>query len=114
MNKVKIALLSTALMLSMNQIAQAAYTQDQLDTLRTLTVSQDTEALMLFLKANPELMQGNDPLAIALRDFLAQRSTPLGAIFGPNVPDIAEIPDLPEGVVTSAELDFGATGVFGS
>lgn len=114
MKKLKIALLSTALLMSVNHASQAAYTQNDLDTLRELSESDDTKALLAFIRANPDLLAGNDPLAKALKEFIEARDGFMGGIFGPRAPKIQGIPNLQSNVTSSAQVDFGSLGDFGS
>lgn len=115
MKKLKIALLSTAILVGVNHASLAAYTQNDLDTLRELSETEDTQALLAFIRANPQLMAGETPLADALRDFVEARSGGfMGRIFAPRVPDMAKVPDLPDAASTSAQVDFGSLGDFGS
>lgn len=114
MKKLKIALMSTAILIGVNHASMAAYTQSDLDTLRELTESRNTQALIRYIRANPQLTVGNDPLAAALRDFVESRSGVLGGVFGASVPDLAGVPDLPSGVQSSAQVSFGSLGDFGS
>ena len=114
MEKLKVALLSTAILVGVNHASYAAYTQNDLDTLRELSDSRDTAALIAFIRANPQLLSGDDPLASALRDFVKGRSGFLGGIFAARVPDLKNVLDLPSNAQTSAQVDFGSLGSFGS
>ena len=114
MKKLKLALLSTALLVGVNHMAYAAYTQSNLDTIRELSESSDTKALIRYINANPQLIQGNDPLAQALREFAEARSGTLGGIFGPRAPNLASVPNLPSNVTSSAQVNFGSVSDFGS
>jgi len=114
MKKLKIALLTTALLMGVNHASYAAYTQNDLDTLRELSESRDTKALIAFINANPQLMTGNDPLAEALREFVSARSGTFGGTFASKVPNLQKVPDLPSNAVNSAQVDFGSLGDFGS
>lgn len=116
MNKLKIALLSTAILVGVNHASLAAYTQNDLDTLRELSDAKDTEALLAYIQANPQLMAGNTPLAEALREFVEARSNSgfMGRVFAPRAPNMAKVPDLPKGATSSAQVDFGSIGNFGS
>ncbi len=49
--------------------ANAAFTLNELQTIERLIVSKNCGALWSHLKSNPSLTQGNDPLALELRDF---------------------------------------------
>ena len=69
---------------------------------------------MEYIRKNPQLMRGQDPLANALRDFVDSRNGLLGGVFGARVPDIERVPDLPGSARSSAQVDFGSLGQFGS
>lgn len=115
MKKLKIALLSTAILVGVNHAALAAYSQGDLDTLRELSSANDTQALLAYIEANPQLLSGDTPLAEALRDFVDARSGGvIGRVFAPRVPNLANVPDLPDDVTSSAQVDFGSLGDFGS
>lgn len=113
MKKLKIVLLSSALALGLGQAAHAVYSQDQLDSLKALVEAQDTDAILAFIRANPEVMAGNDALADALQEFSRSREGFLSGIFGARVPNLDFVPDLPDGVTSSAELS-GSLSDFGS
>ena len=114
MNKLKLALLSTAILIGVNHASFAEYTQSELDTLRELSESKDTKALIAYIRANPQLTKGNDPLAEVLRDFVEARNGLLGGIFAAKIPNLKNVPDIPSNVQTSAQVDFGSLGDFGS
>ena len=115
MNKLKIALLSTAILVGVNHASLAAYTQNDLNTLRELSNANDTKALLAYIEANPQLMAGDTPLAEALRDFVEARSGGfIGRVFAPRAPNMASVPDLPADASSSAQVDFGSLGDFGS
>ncbi len=113
MKKLKIVLLSSALALGLGQAAHAVYSQDQLDSLKALVEARDTDAILAFIRANPEVMAGNDALADALQEFSRSREGFLSGIFGARVPNLDFVPDLPDGVTSSAELS-GSLSDFGS
>ena len=114
MKKLKIVLLSTALAVGLGQAAHAVYTQSDLVTLRDLVDSGNTQAVLAFIQANPELLAGSDPLADALRDFMTNREGFVGRVFGPGVPSLAEVPDLPAGVSSDSVFETGSLSDFGS
>ena len=114
MKKLKIALLSTAMLMGVSHALHAEYTQNDLDTLREISETKDTKALLAFIRANPQLTKGNDPLAEVLRDFVQARNGLLGGVFAARVPDLASVPDIPSDAATSAQVDFGSLGDFGS
>ena len=114
MKKLKVAVLSSVLALGLGQAGHAVYSQDQLEVLRELIEDGDTQAILAFIQANPTLLEGEDPLAIALRDFIAMRETVLGRIFGPAVPNIANVPDLPPGTTSETLFASGSLSDFGS
>lgn len=112
--KLKIAIMSSVLALGLGQAAQAVYTQDQLENLRVLIDGGDTQAILLFIQSNPSLIEGEDPLARSLRDFMATRETVLGRLFAPSVPDVAGVPDIPRGTSSDILLASGSLSDFGS
>jgi len=114
MKKLKIAILSSVLALGLGQVAHAVYTQDQLETLRGLIDQGDTRAILSYIEANPALLNGEDPLAMALRDFMNQRETPILGLFAPRVPDIATVPNIPAGTNSAVLLASGSLSDFGS
>ena len=62
----------TALMLvGGGQSAQAAYTLAQLQVIEALILNQDCAGLWTYLSENPEILEGDDPLAQELRNFMA-------------------------------------------
>ena len=113
MKKLKLALMSTAILIGVNHISYAAYTQTDLDRLNELTDKGNTQALIAYIQANPQLVEGADPLAVALREFFDKRRKPFGKVFN-RVPNLSRVPDLPEGAQSSAQVSFGSLGSFGS
>ena len=114
MKKLKIVLLTSVLAVGLGQAAKATYTQDDLVTLRSLVDAGNTQGVLAFINANPQVMNGADPLADALRDFVASREGFLGGVFGQNVPRLAEVPDLPAGTTSDDFFDSGSLSDFGS
>jgi hypothetical protein len=71
----KLLALVTALMLVVGTpVAFGAVSQDQLQQLETLIVSQQWADLNAYLLEHPELVSGNDVLADELKVFLASYS----------------------------------------
>ncbi len=114
MKKLKIAVLSSVLALGLGQAGHAVYSQTELEILRDLIDEGDTEAILAFIAANPTLLDGDDPLALALRDFIEMRQTVLGRIFGPALPNIENVPDLPPGTTSEILFASGSLSDFGS
>jgi hypothetical protein len=114
MKNLKIVLLSSVLAIGLGQAAHAVYTQDDLVTLKSLVEEGNTQGIMAFIQANPEIMDGSDPLAAALRDVVSSRDGFLGGVFGPRVPSLADVPDLPEGVTSTEVFETGSLSDFGS
>lgn len=114
MKKLKIALLSTALLIGVSHASYAEYTQKDLDTLRELSESKDKKALIAFIRANPQLLVGENPLAGSLREFVKAQNGFLGGLFAARAPNLKNVPDLPEDAQTSSQVDFGSLGDFGS
>jgi len=63
-----IAIVTTYLLFAASG-AQAAFTLEQLRDVERLILSRDCGALFGYLSENPALMQGDDPLALELRNF---------------------------------------------
>ena len=114
MKKLKIALLSSVFALGLGQAAHAIYTQDQLEVLRSLIDQGDVQAILLYVEANPDLLNGEDPLAAALRDFVETRGTVLGRLFGAPLPDLSTVPDIPPDTTSEVFLASGSLSDFGS
>ena len=114
MKKLRIVLLSSALALGLGQAAHAVYSQDDLVELRSLVEAGDTQAILAYISANPQLVNGTDPLAEALREFVSSREGLLGGIFGASVPNLADVPDLPPGVSSETQFASGFLSQFGS
>ena len=114
MKKVKIALLSTAMLIGMNQLANANYTQEQIDTLFELSEADNTAGLISYINANPSLLQGDDALARSLQEFIRRTSTPLGRLFGPVAPDLSMVRGSDDDAVVTSEANFGSLGTDGS
>jgi len=114
MKKLKVALLSSVLALGLGQAAHAVYTFEQLEELRQMVDRGDTEAILLYLQANPALLEGEDPLAIILKDFVAMRENPLGRFFAPSLPDLSNVPTIPPGTTSEILLASGSLSDFGS
>lgn len=66
-----IAVVTALVLLTTAVPVRAGYTLDQLQDIESLISSRNCEGLWLFVKSNPEIMQGNDPLANELRVFVA-------------------------------------------
>lgn len=114
MKKLKIALLSSVFTIGLGQAAHAVYVQDQLVTLRNLVNAGNADQIMAYINANPQLLDGTDPLAEALRDFVASRNTFTGRLFGVRLPNLDQVPDLPPGVSSEVMLASGSLSEFGS
>lgn len=64
--------------------AHATYTLTNLQALEQMVLDQDWRGLHAFIEANPELLHGNDPLAIELRNYVATyRESVIGRFFNP-------------------------------
>ncbi len=86
----------TALMLVAGaQSGQAAYSLAQLEEIEKLIVRKDCSGLWSFLAANPGILDGNDPLAVELRQFMSGVNGGLidcvsvGPGIAPSVDDLA-------------------------
>lgn len=64
-----IAVVTAFMLLAGTQGAQAAFTLAQLQEVERLILSKDCAALLGYLLKNPELMDGDDPLALEFRNF---------------------------------------------
>ena len=61
----------TALMLVASaKSGQAGYNLAQLRQIETLISSKDCGGLLSYLESNPGIVEGNDPLALELRNFM--------------------------------------------
>jgi hypothetical protein len=110
MRNLRTILLSSVLALGLGQAAHAVYTQEDLTQLQSLVDAGDTAAILAFIEANPQLLVGMSPLAMELREFTESREGFFGGLFGPSLPDLAGIPQLPPG--TTSETFFAANGDF--
>ncbi|MEL7345890.1 MAG: hypothetical protein AAFN59_13720 [Pseudomonadota bacterium] len=72
-----LAVLTAILMLGAAPSAQAAYTLAQLQVIETLLLDGNLTALRQFLENNPGILDGDDPLAIELREFLIEQQSAL-------------------------------------
>lgn len=114
MKNLRIVLLSSVLAIGLGQTAHAVYTQDDLVTLKSFVEAGNTEAVLAFIQSNPSILEGTDPLADALRDFVSSREGLLGGVFGQRVPNLANVPDLPSGLSSSDAFETGSLSDFGS
>ena len=115
MIKLRKILLVSAMALALGQAANATYTQLQLDQIRLLIDAGDALALAAYITANPELLDGDDPLAVALRDFVETQDGAISFIEGTPLPDLLDVPNLPDDVESSDDIeDFGSLSDFGS
>lgn len=114
MKKLKIVLLSSVLAISLGQAASAAYSQEQLTTLRALVESGNTGAVMAYINANSDLLTGTDPLALALQEFINSREGVLGGIFGQRMPNLGDVPDVQSAGFSGEPLETGSLSQFGS
>jgi len=67
-----IAIVTALMFLTGGNAANAAYTLEQLRQIDDLISSKDCAALWNYLIDNPELLQGDDPLAVELRQFVIE------------------------------------------
>lgn len=70
-------MLTAALLLGAAPGANAAYTLAQLQVIERLMLAGDLTSLRLFLEQNPEILEGDDALAIELREFLQEQQSAL-------------------------------------
>ena len=66
----KLIAIVTALLLMSGHGAFAEYSLSQLQEIERYLLTKNNAALILLLQAHPELMVGDDPLAIELRAFM--------------------------------------------
>lgn len=66
----KLLTIVTALILMSGQAAWAAYSLEQLQEIERYILSKNSAALAAMLRSNPDLMIGDDPLALELRTFM--------------------------------------------
>ncbi|MGR3341699.1 MAG: hypothetical protein ACU0DI_00440 [Paracoccaceae bacterium] len=64
-----IAVITALVFIAGAQGGHAAYTFGQLQDIERLILSKDCGALWFYLQDNPDLMEGDDPLADELRKF---------------------------------------------
>lgn len=64
-----LAILTAVIMFAPGPGANAAFTLAELRRIEGLIISQDCGALLGYLQANPSLLEGDDPLAVELRNF---------------------------------------------
>ncbi|MGL4279764.1 MAG: hypothetical protein ACRCS0_05315 [Albidovulum sp.] len=67
----KLMAIVTALILMSGHGTFAEYSLSQLQEIERYILTKNTAALLLLLQANPELLVGDDPLAVELRAFMA-------------------------------------------
>lgn len=70
-------MLTAALFLGASPGAQAAYTLAQLQIIEAYILEGNLTALRLYLQQNPGILEGNDPLAVELREFLVEQQAAL-------------------------------------
>lgn len=64
-----LAMITAAVMFAPGPGANAAFTLSELQEIERLILGQDCVSLWSHLRSNPSLVQGNDPLALELRNF---------------------------------------------
>lgn len=64
-----LAIITLALMMPPETAANAAFSLAELQRIEGLVSSRDCGGLWLYLRNNPSLTVGNDPLAVELRNF---------------------------------------------
>lgn len=67
------AILTAALLLGGAPSVHAAYTLAQLQVIDSLIAQGNLSGLRRFLLQNPEILEGNDPLAVELREFIQEQ-----------------------------------------
>ena len=81
-----IAVITALVFIAGAQGGHAAYTFGQLQDIEKLILSKDCGALRFYLQDNPELMEGDDPLADELRVFASTiEGGAIDCIFAPPV-----------------------------
>ncbi|MEM9477127.1 MAG: hypothetical protein AAFY77_04745 [Pseudomonadota bacterium] len=67
-----IAVITALAFLTGNSAAHASFALDDLIEIERLVMSKDCGALRVYLAVNPSLMEGGDPLARELRNFVTE------------------------------------------
>ena len=65
-----LAVVTALIMAASAPAAQANYSLIDLQTIEQLIVNRNWNALRTYIDANPELLDGNDPLAVELQAFV--------------------------------------------
>ncbi len=71
------AVVTVLLMVTGPQAGQARYSLAQLQVIEQFILARDCAGLEAFLRQNIEILEGDDPLAVELRNFLAGVSSGL-------------------------------------
>ncbi|MEL6517751.1 MAG: hypothetical protein AAFR34_02730 [Pseudomonadota bacterium] len=67
-----VAVITALAFLTGNSAAHASFSLDDLLEIERLVMSKDCGALRVYLEVNPALMDGSDPLARELRNFVTE------------------------------------------
>ena len=65
-----LAVVTALIMAASAPAAQATYSLTDLQTIEQLVVNRNWNALRAYIDAHPELLDGNDPLAVELRTYV--------------------------------------------
>ena len=98
-----IAVVTALVLLGGTGSSRADYDLSQLQAIEGLISSRNCEGLWLYVKSNPEITAGGDPLANELRPFLAATERGQLDCFASRSPSSAQIPAVPTTAATEAE-----------
>ncbi|WP_156453353.1 hypothetical protein [Polycladidibacter hongkongensis] len=86
-------LAAVAVALSFASPAAAAFSEQQLNTVKQLVANNDVDGLNAFIEANPRIAQGNDPLAKSIKGFQRSSGTLFSALgfTSPTMPKVDNI-----------------------
>ncbi len=87
------AVVTALVLVAGTQPAGAAYTLAQLREIERLIAARDCAGLWAYLIENPGLAEGDDPLAVELRNFLAGASSGLISCLSLNREQAAVAPE---------------------
>lgn len=100
-----IAILTAAMLLGGTPSVHAAYTLAQLQVIEAMILQGNLSGLRLFLRNNPGILEGDDPLAVELREFMREQQAGVSG-FGFNNDDDDDDDDSSVSILLSGDEPY--------